>query len=150
MTSFFNLFANLKIDPTKRNHSSQTEMAYYMLDLTLILGNPLESSTVHDDSNIDGNFMVGANVPYHYVECNPTPDLYRDEKVRIDRTSQLLISMLLAISEMVKITRNRNVLLNLTDFDEIIYATCVDKSWLLYSILNLEAFFFQKRTNFDV
>ena len=67
MRAFFNLFANMKIDPKRGNYTSKYEMAYYMLDLTFLLGNPLESITVHDDAGIDGNFMVGANVPYHYV-----------------------------------------------------------------------------------
>ena len=70
--------------------------------------------------------------------------------MRIDRTSQLLIAILLAVSEMVKSIRCRDIILNLTDFDEIVEATCIDKSWILYNILNIEAFFFGKRTNFDV
>ena len=85
--SFFNMFANLKIDQRRSNYLSPSEISYYMLDLIFLLGDPLESLTMHDESHIDGNFMVGANVPYHYVSYNPTPDAFRDEKVRIDRTS---------------------------------------------------------------
>ena len=106
--------------------------------------------TLYDDHNINGFFSVGANIPYHYSDCNPTPEHLKEHKVRIDRTSQLLISMQLAVAEQVKLTRIRSVIPEITDYEEIVRATVIDKTQLLYNILNIEANYFSKRTNFDI
>ena len=99
MKSFFSLFANLTITPTFSNKCQKFEMAYSMLDILLLLGDPKESITLSDNPNINGTFMVGEYMPVHFAQCNEKPDYEKEHKVRIDRTSQLLISMNLAIAE---------------------------------------------------
>ena len=66
---------------------SKNETAYYMLDILLLLGDPTQSVTQHDDYNVNGTYNVGAYMPDKLIECSPTPEDYVNEKVRVDRTS---------------------------------------------------------------
>lgn len=76
-----------------------------MLDLLFLLGDPLRSSTVLDDPVGHSPFNVGEIIPH---ENRPASYDDRTNKVRIDRTSQLLISMSITIAEFVKFAYNRH------------------------------------------
>lgn len=79
-------------------------------------------------------------------------------RVRIDKTSQLLISMSITIAEFVKAAYNRGskktghvkndeMIRSLSGFEEIIRSSVLDKSTLLTNLLNIEIFFFSKKNN---
>ena len=61
LKSYYSLFTNLSIDATQDN--SKSEMAYFMLDLLFLLGNPKQSTTLLDAPSEDGLFTVGESVP---------------------------------------------------------------------------------------
>ena len=48
LKSYFSLFTNLVIDPSNTN-IGKSEMAYFMLDLLFLLGDPKQSLTLIDD-----------------------------------------------------------------------------------------------------
>lgn len=52
LKSFYSLFTNLTIDPNKS--LGKSEMAYFMLDLLFLLGDPRHSTTLLDDPCKDG------------------------------------------------------------------------------------------------
>ena len=88
MQSFYGLFTNLQMNLSEFNISnSYNETAYFMLDILLLLGDPTQSKTMHDDYSIDGEFIVGGFVPEKFISLNPSPEDWINEKVRIDRTS---------------------------------------------------------------
>ena len=85
-------------------------MAYFMLDLLFLLGDPRTSITLTDDTIADGNFRVGEAIP-SLDRTNQklfTESLALERRIRIDRTSQLLISMSITIAEAVKAYYNRS------------------------------------------
>ena len=59
--SFYCLFTNLETDVT--NRCQKSEMAYFMLDLIFLLGDPRTSTTIMDDTILDGHFRVGEAIP---------------------------------------------------------------------------------------
>ncbi len=79
-------------------------MAYLMLDLIFLLGDPKESTTLLDDPITDGNFYVGEAIPQLSRYTQRAKNSHKEERVRIDRTSQLLISMSITVAERVKMT----------------------------------------------
>ena len=132
-------------------------MAYYMLDILFLLGDPKESLTIMDDPLADGRFNVGEHYPplerinkRTLAECPET-------MVRLDRTSQLLISMSIAIAEIVKIyyltnndkskEKRDEMIRTLSGFEEIVKTQTHDKSWILNMILNIEIYYFSKKNN---
>ena len=62
LKSYFSLFTNLVIDPTNTN-IGKSEMAYFMLDLLFLLGDPKQSLTLIDDPINDGPFLVNESYP---------------------------------------------------------------------------------------
>ena len=76
--------------------------------------------------------------------------------MRIDKTSQLLISMSITIAEFVKAYYHRSnksrdkkeeMIRQLSGFEEIVRTTVIDKSTLLTNMLNVEIFYFSKINN---
>ena len=101
LKSYYNLFTNLSIEKNEREGSA-SEMCYFMLDLLFLLGSPRESTTLRDDVLNDGEFTVGETIPsMERVNVKQRAKL-SEKKVRIDRTSQLLIAMSISIADMVK------------------------------------------------
>lgn len=82
---------------------------------------------------------------------------YPETQVRIDRTSQLLLSMSITIADFVKqyylratTTKqaDKDVMIQkLSGFEQIVKMTIIDKSSLLTLMLSIEIFFFSKRNN---
>ena len=82
-------------------------MAYFMLDILFLLGNPKCSSTLLDEPFAASKFNVGERI-------TPTPNLqeayervlqdpaFFETKVRIDRTSQLLVAMSITVTDFAK------------------------------------------------
>ena len=72
-------------------------------------------------------------------------------KVRIDRTSQLLIAMSITIAEFVKqyyCRRKKDELIRqLSKFEEIVRETVIHKNAILTKLLDIEIFFFSRRKN---
>ena len=72
-------------------------------------------------------------------------------KVRIDRTSQLLIAMSITIAEFVKqyyCRRKKDELIRqLSKFEEIVRETAIHKNAILTKLLDIEIFFFSRRKN---
>ena len=99
MKSFFSLFTNLTVNPSFDNQCQKFEMAYCVLDILFLLGNPRQSVTSHDDYLSDGSFMTGQNLPKNFSDFTQIPENEKEHKVRIDRTSQILCSINLAIAE---------------------------------------------------
>ena len=63
LKSYYSLFTNLTIDPENRHSCQRSEMAYFMLDLLFLLGDPMRSTTLLDDPTVDGPFNVGEQIP---------------------------------------------------------------------------------------
>ena len=61
LKSYYSLFTNLTIEAT--DTCGKSEMAYFMLDLLFLLGDPKQSTTLLDDHVQDGLFTVGEAVP---------------------------------------------------------------------------------------
>jgi len=40
LKSYYSLFTNLSIDPNNANYTQKSEMAYFMLDILFLLGDP--------------------------------------------------------------------------------------------------------------
>ena len=57
LKSYYSLFTNLCVENDSRIQKS--EMAYFMLDLLFLLGDPKQSLTLLDDPHTDGPFNVG-------------------------------------------------------------------------------------------
>ena len=102
LKSYYSLFTNLTADPSLKDHVQKSEMAYFMLDILFLLGDPRESVTLLDDPFTDGHFMVGETIPILGKISKKTRETCPENRVRIDRTSQLLISMSITIAEVVK------------------------------------------------
>ena len=49
LKSFYSLFMNLSIDLDENKSIQKSEMAYLMLDLIFLLGDPKQSTTLLDD-----------------------------------------------------------------------------------------------------
>ena len=62
LKSYFSLFTNLVIDP-ENTSIGKSEMAYFMLDLLFLLGDPKQSTTLLDDPIADGPFNVNETCP---------------------------------------------------------------------------------------
>lgn len=77
-------------------------MAYFMLDLLFLLGDPNSSTTMLDNQKLDGVFNVGETIPRFGKVSYKAPTQIHENKVRIDRTSQLLLSMSITIADFVK------------------------------------------------
>ena len=132
-------------------------MAYYMLDILFLLGDPKESLTIMDNPQEDGRFNVGEHYPPLERITKKVLDACPETVVRLDRTSQLLISMSIAIAEIVKIyyltnndkskEKREEMIRTLSGFEEIVKTQTLDKSWILNMILNIEIYYFSKRNN---
>ena len=86
LKSYYSLFTNLQIEQTTEGHS-KSEMAYFMLDMLFLLGNPRQSETLRDDPTEDGMFNVGETIPpLERVKPKLRQDL-KETRVRLDRTS---------------------------------------------------------------
>lgn len=105
LKSYYSLFTNLSIEPSE--YSGKSEMAYFMLDLLFLLGDPKQSTTLLDDHVQDGNFTVGETVPNIERVSKKFLQDQTETRVRIDKTSQLLVSMSITIAEFVKAAYNR-------------------------------------------
>ena len=61
LKSYYSLFTNVSINENMLCEKS--EIAYFMLDLLFLLGDPRRSATVLDDPTTPSNFTVGENIP---------------------------------------------------------------------------------------
>ena len=61
LKSYYSLFTNLSIEAT--DTLGKSEMAYFMLDVLFLMGDPKQSVTLLDDPVQDGQFTVGEAVP---------------------------------------------------------------------------------------
>ena len=132
-------------------------MAYYMLDILFLLGDPKESLTIMDNPMEDGRFNVGEHYPPLERIPKKTLENCSETVVRLDRTSQLLISMSIAIAEIVKIyyltsnekskDKREEMIRTLSGFEDIVKTQTLDKSWILNMILNIEIYYFSKKNN---
>ena len=160
LKSYYSLFTNLSIAPASENQQGgcqKSEMAYYMLDILFLLGDPKESLTIMDDPLVDGRFNVGEHYPPLERINKKTLAECPETMVRLDRTSQLLISMSIAIAEIVKIyyltnndkskEKREEMIRTLSGFEEIVKTQTLDKSWILNMILNIEIYYFSKKNN---
>jgi len=89
LKSFYSLFTNVAIDPSNVNECDKSEMAYFMLDLIFLLGDPRQSKTLIDDPDATGEFIVGEAIPFNdsKLKKQMEEELKDERKVRIDRTS---------------------------------------------------------------
>lgn len=101
LKSYYSLFTNLVVNP-EHAQIGKSEMAYFMLDLLFLLGDPKTSTTLLDNSNEDGIFNVNESIPRSPRVQEKVWQSYPETLVRIDRTSQLLLSMSIAIADFVK------------------------------------------------
>jgi len=124
LKSYYSLFTNLSVDgnraidgtyskqdanSTGRNsHIQNSEMAYFMLDLLFLLGDPKQSTTLLDDSKNNGLYKVNEPIPDFMKQSKSSSDANPERLVRIDRTSQLLLCMSIAIADFVKQYHLRN------------------------------------------
>ena len=127
-----------------------------MLDLLFLLGDSKTSTTLLDNSLEDGVFNVNESIPRLERVPEKVWERNTEPRVRIDRTSQLLVSMSITIADFVKqhYLRNnqksksaQNEIQRLNGFESIVTTTVVDKSSLLTLLLSIEIFFFSKRNN---
>mmetsp|Transcript_29028 Transcript_29028/g.35984 ORF Transcript_29028/g.35984 Transcript_29028/m.35984 type:complete len:174 (-) Transcript_29028:2309-2830(-) len=86
LKSYFSLFTNLVIEP-QNTSIGQSEMAYFMLDLLFLLGDPKQSTTLLDDPINDGPFNVNETLPRLDRVKKQAYDENPERMVRIDRTS---------------------------------------------------------------
>ena len=177
LKSYYSLFTNMNIDPDNILSCQRSEIAYFMLDCLFLLGDPMKSTTLLDNPVLDGHFNVGENIPELERILPKTRKDFPEQKVHIDRTSQLLVSMSIAIAEIVKNdymrskrpTEVRNEkdmqaksdeqlrreeqakkdaqIKTLSGFEDIVRNTVIDKSALLTNLLNIEIYYFSKRNN---
>ena len=78
-------------------------MAYFMLDLLFLLGDPTQSLTLLDEPVTDGVYRVNETIPN--LRSQETKKMMKEcpeKHVRIDRTSQLLLAMSITIADFVK------------------------------------------------
>ena len=156
LKSYFSLFTNLVIDPTNTS-IGKSEMAYFMLDLLYLMGDPKQSLTLLDNPTEDGPFLVNETIPKlprvnKRVYCE-----FPEKRVRVDRTSQLLVAMSITIADFVKQyylrttttkhAEKEQTIQQLSGFENIVKMTIIDKSSLLTLMLSIEIFFFSKRNN---
>lgn len=132
-----------------------------MLDLLFLIGDPKKSVTLIDNPLTHCNYIVGEALPkprYAQEESKKsktTPVITNSEtRVRIDRTSQLLIAFSITIAEFVKTyclrskdTQILEKIRQLSGFEDIVRNTIFDKSGLLTRLLSIEIFFFAKKHN---
>lgn len=128
-----------------------------MLDLLFLIGDPKKSTTLLDNPIIDGDYTVGEAIKTQ--DKLPKKAKATDEvetRVRIDRTSQLLIAMSITIAEKVKMWHLRSnqkdaekdeKIRQLSGFEDIVNKNCSNKSAILTSLLSVEVYFFSKRNN---
>jgi hypothetical protein len=88
-------------------------MAYFMLDLLFLIGDPKKSVTLIDNPLVDGHYTVGEAIPPHIrnFKKSDKPNVEEpltENRVRIDRTSQLLVALSITIAEYVKMDHLRN------------------------------------------
>ena len=62
LKSYYSLFTNMTIDP-ENQYCDKSEMAYFMLDLLFLLGDPRHSKTLLDEPFTEGDLNVGESVP---------------------------------------------------------------------------------------
>lgn len=90
LKSFYSLFTNLTIDKNNKGNLEKSEMAYFMLDLLFLLGDPKKATTLLDEQqDRDSQLVVGETIP---VLVKTDKKKAQDEdisenRVRIDRTS---------------------------------------------------------------
>ena len=127
-----------------------------MLDMLFLLGDPKQSYTMIDCKSAERNkFNIGEKIPILDIADKRFRKDNPETRVRIDRTSQLLISMSITIAEFVKEFYNRSDSMDkklkeqkireLSGFEEIVRTTVIDKSKLLTKLLNIEIFFFARK-----
>lgn len=88
-------------DPSQskgKNQLGRKEIAYTMLDLLFLLGNPRKSATLLDPPIIRKN---EAGLEEVIIE-KEVGGLYKDQVVALDRTTQLLTSTAIAIADILK------------------------------------------------
>ena len=103
LKSYYSLFTNLQIDEQNTDGCQKSEMAYFMLDLLFLIGDSKRSSTIFDNPLVDGHFFVGEKMKLKdKLNKKQLEEFQHEPRVRIDRTSQLLISMSITIAEKVK------------------------------------------------
>lgn len=100
LKSYYSLFTNLQVDPHAQ--IGKSEMAYFMLDLLFLLGDSTTSTTLLDNSLEDGVFNVNESIPKLARVTDKVWERNTEPRVRIDRTSQLLVSMSITIADFVK------------------------------------------------
>ena len=107
-------------------------MAYFMLDILFLVGDPRQSTTLLDDPKNNGFYRVNEPIPDFQNYTKLPVDANLESLVRIDRTSQLLLCMSIAIAEFVKKDYLSNSstgekICQLSDFEEIVSKTVIDK-----------------------
>ena len=131
-------------------------MAYFMLDLLFLIGDPKKSHTLLDDPSADGHYTVGEAIPpqLRNLKKPKVDEPFTESRVRIDRTSQLLVALSITIAEYVKMYHLRNKdekreekIRQLSGFEDIVRSTIIDKSTLLTRLLSVEIIFFAKKNN---
>lgn len=89
------------IDPTNTS-IGKSEMAYFMLDLLYLMGDPKQSLTLLDNTTEDGPFNVNETIPKLQRVNRRVYSEFPEKRVRVDRTSQLLVAMSITIADFVK------------------------------------------------
>ena len=107
LKSYYSLFTNLTVDSdSEAEQERRSEMAYFMLDILFLLGDPKTSTTMMDDSREEGDglFLVGEAIPVACLSKSAklAQKEYPEPRVRLDRTSQLLLAMSITIADFVK------------------------------------------------
>jgi hypothetical protein len=108
LKSYYSLFTNLSINPDHTTYCQKSEMAYFMLDLLFLIGDPKKSLTLLDDPVADGHYTVGETIRPRNLKRPRVEEPFAENRVRIDRTSQLLVSLSITIAEYVKMYHLRN------------------------------------------
>ena len=107
LKSYYSLFMNLTVDSdSEAEQERRSEMAYFMLDILFLFGDPKTSTTMMDDSREEGDglFLVGEAIPVACLSKSAklAQKEYPEPRVRLDRTSQLLLAMSITIADFVK------------------------------------------------
>lgn len=110
LKSYYSLFTNLEIkdesNEVEAKKCNKLEIAYFMIDLLFLIGDPKKSKTMLDNPVVNGEFVVGEmmrqNQGKNAKKTKNDEVGHLDKRVRIDRTSQLLVAMSITIAERVK------------------------------------------------
>ena len=93
LKSYYSLFTNITIDP-ECQVCDKSEIAYFMLDLLFLFGDPKRQTTLLDEPFIDNDSNVGETFTEPSIYSpdlqkfrQESPHEYAETKVRIDRTS---------------------------------------------------------------